>query len=581
MPTGADRAAADGGELLVGRRARARAAPTPRSTTTGARSTAAASPIARRPARAATRFLEFWNLVFMAYEQHAGRHADAPSEREHRHGAGARAWRGDHPGRHVGLRDRRVPADHGVDRRRVGRRLRRLARRDEGAPHPRRPRPWHDVSRGRRRHAVEREARATFCGASSGGRSQQARRIGLEDIWRLPAVVVEQMGDAYPELRAQAAAIEQVVGLRRSGSRRRSTRPREVRRAGRRVGNLGRGRVYPRGDLRLSRRAHSRARRRARPGRWTSTATATHGGAPRDLAREERPRVEYARSRGARRRFRRLREDRGADGDRRARAREDGRFRAKLHESPFYAEGGGQVSDTGSIEHDWRQARAPSSSSAVRAGDDQTLLLEGEGFAVGDRVRAVVPWSHPLPDDGKSHGDSSPAQGPPGSARRPRAAGGIGRPPRQAPLRLHAWAGAERRRARRRGAARQREGLREPPRARVRRSRSRRRRSLGATMLFTEKYGEDVRVIEIPGYSMELCGGTHVAKTAEVGPFVDRLGELRRLGSAQDRGGDLGRGVRACCRPFHELDAMRMELDECARRSRGARLPRSRTSSPM
>jgi alanyl-tRNA synthetase len=197
----------------------------------------------------------------------------------------------------------------------------------------------------------------------------------------------------------------------------------------------------------------------------------------------------------------------------------DGRFQAKLEQSPFYPEGGGQVTDAGFIENEETGARAELVAAARLPDDDQVLTFAGEGFEAGMRVRAVVPWQVRFPtmaNHTATHLLHKALQDVLGDHARQ--AGSAVRPDK---LRFdfthpQAVTGEERAEIERRVNEAVFQNL--PVRAYIVPIEEARR--LGAMMLFGEKYGDEVRVVDIAGYSRELCGGTHVRATAEIGPFV-------------------------------------------------------------
>jgi alanyl-tRNA synthetase len=196
----------------------------------------------------------------------------------------------------------------------------------------------------------------------------------------------------------------------------------------------------------------------------------------------------------------------------------NGRFLAKLRESPFYPAGGGQVTDSGWLEHEETGARAELEE-AFRLEDDQVLLFRGEGFAAGDRVRAVVPWSVRYPtmaNHTATHLLHKALQEVLGD--HVRQAGSAVRPDKLRFDFTHDSALTPEQRAE--VERRVNEHVFENRKLSIYETTIDEARRLGAMMLFGEKYGEVVRVVEIPGYSVELCGGTHVTTTAEIGPFT-------------------------------------------------------------
>jgi alanyl-tRNA synthetase len=249
---------------------------------------------------------------------------------------------------------------------------------------------------------------------------------------------------------------------------------------------------------------------------------------------------------------------------------EDGLFLAKLRESPFYPAGGGQVTDAGWIELDDGSGTRAELREAYRLEDDQVLLFEGECFSAGDRVRAVVPWAVRFPtmaNHTATHLLHKALQEVLGD--HVRQAGSAVRPDK---LRFdfthpQQLTDAERERIEHLVNEKVFENL--PVRAFITPIEEARR--LAAMMLFGEKYGEQVRVVEIPGFSRELCGGTHVRSTAEIGPFVILSEGSVGAGARRIEAITSGEAYAYLHAALRETDELRGELERARKESRKPR----------
>jgi alanyl-tRNA synthetase len=196
---------------------------------------------------------------------------------------------------------------------------------------------------------------------------------------------------------------------------------------------------------------------------------------------------------------------------------DDGRALVKLEESPFYAEGGGQVADSGVLRWAGEEAKVVD---VYRVGEDQALEVESSGAAIepGVAVEAVV-------DSGARHATmrNHTATHLLHAALRERLgthvrqAGSAVRPDK---LRFDFTHGQGLSPAELADVEdRVNEWIKASAPVRWMNMERAEAEKLGAMALFGEKYGEWVRVVEVDGVSRELCGGTHVASTGEVGIF--------------------------------------------------------------
>ncbi len=472
------------------------------------------------------RFLEFWNLVFMEFELHAdGKLTPLPQQNVDT-GMGVERtaailqdvmtvyetdgyqaimrWIADESGLAYGdtpeaTKAHRILADH-------GRGMTFLAA-DGVAP-----------SNEGRGYVMRRIVRRAV---------QQAGRVGLEPPYlaRLADVVIEQMREGYPELEEHRADIHRILSAEEERFGQTLARGmrlfEEVAEQGGDISGEEAFRLHDTYGFPLE-LTQELARERGlgvNEEEFTRLMEQQRERSRAAISKDDQRSAEFAKAAGFRTEFVGYEKTDVLTQIGAVEEIGDGLFLAKLRESPFYPAGGGQVTDAGWIELDDGSGKRAELREAYRFEEDQALLFEAEGFSEGDRVRAVVPWAVRFPtmaNHTATHLLHKALQDVLGD--HVRQAGSAVRPDKLRfdfthPQQLTAEERAE---IERRVNEKIFENL--PVHTFVTPIEEARR--LGAMMLFGEKYGEHVRVVEIPGYSRELCGGTHVRWTAEIGPFV-------------------------------------------------------------
>jgi alanyl-tRNA synthetase len=407
---------------------------------------------------------------------------------------------------------------------------------------------------------------------------QHGQRIGLDRVYRLGGVVCEQMGDAYPELGEHAGEIERVVRLEEE-------RFRET---------LARG----------QKEFDELAGKDAISGEEAFDLATTYGfpvELTQELAEERGQAVDVDRFRELMEGHREISRAGGESTTEQLAAEIVGagsaasefvgyektdvltavvavgpgvgsRQLVKLESSPFYAASGGQVSDAGYLILDGSETRLDVAE-VLKFGDDQVLAVETGGEAllqVGTRVRAVVEWTARFPTMANHtathllHAALREVLGD-----HVKQAGSAVRPDKLRFDFSHAQplTPDERERVERIVNEKVFEAI--PVRTFV--TPIDEARKLGAMMLFGEKYGNEVRVVEIDGFSRELCGGTHVRSTAEIGPFVILTESSVGSGARRIEAVTAGEAWAFLHGRSRELDATRMELEQVRRESKKPR----------